>query len=77
MQAPDTKPGLYYVTVRKGADTRLLRGPYLDDHAAALAAVPEATRIACDLDPRAHWYEFGTCRSEDFLGVGILDQLNL
>ena len=78
MQIPDTKPGLYYVTVRRWnnnvtPDVRILRGPFVDDHAAALAAVPEAQRIACELDPRAHWYEFGTCRSDHFLGVGILD----
>lgn len=72
----DSRPGLYYVTVRRQSDDyRLLRGPFLNDHAGALAAVPEARERACALDPRAHWYAFGTCRSDDFLGVGILDRI--
>lgn len=71
-QAPDARPGFYYVTVRKGADQyRLLRGPFVNDHAAALAAVREAKDRACDLDPRGHWYSYGTARLECNAGPGI------
>lgn len=62
MSAPDTKPGAYYVSVMRGADYRLLAGPWIDNHAAALAAVDAVRDVAQDLDPRAAWYAFGTCR---------------
>ena len=79
-QIPDTRPGFYYVTVQRSnsnasADYRRLRGPFVNDHAGALGAVQEAQRKACDLDPRAHWYAFGTAWSEIDLGPGILDKL--
>jgi hypothetical protein len=39
-QEADSKPGFYYVSVVKGHDNfRLLRGPFVNDHAGALAAV--------------------------------------
>lgn len=76
METPDTREGLYYVTVRRDdGEFRLLRGPFLNDHAGALAAVDEARRRACELDPKAHWYSYGTARSLEYLGVGILDKL--
>lgn len=82
MQLPDTKPGFYYVTVYRcnnnagiGGEHRLLRGPFVNDHAKALTAVDEAVRQACDLDPRAQWYSFGTARMEEDHGPGILDKL--
>lgn len=62
-QAPDTAPGAYYVSVmRDRGDYRLLAGPFIDDHAAALAKVDQVRGIAEDLDPKACWYSFGTCR---------------
>lgn len=77
-QQPDSKPGAYYVSVVRGADYRLLAGPFLNDHAAALALVPKATQVAQDLDPRAAWYAFGTCRLDVAPGevprAGILNQ---
>lgn len=76
MQQPDTKPGFYYVSVvRDRGDYRLLRGPFENDHAGALAAVREATNKAIELDPKAHWYSFGTCRLDENAGPGILDKL--
>jgi hypothetical protein len=74
-QEPDTKPGYYYVTVRRrDGEFRPLRGPFVNDHASALAAVDDARMKACNLDPRAHWYAFGTARSEMDLGPGIFDK---
>jgi len=77
-QIPDTRPGFYYVTVRregrKGFEHVKLRGPF-SDHASALAAVDEATRRAYELDPRAPWYAYGTARTEEELGPGLVDTL--
>lgn len=39
MQTPDTKPGAYYVSAVDAGRTVLLFGPYLNNHAGALAAV--------------------------------------
>jgi hypothetical protein len=76
-QVPDTKPGFYYVSVVRGeSDYRLLRGPFVNDHAGALAAVDAARFRAYDLDPRAAWYAFGTMRSDDDMGPGILDKMD-
>lgn len=76
-QQPDTKPGFYYVSAiedsRRGY--HLLRGPFKDDHAGALAAVDDARRITCDGYPRAHWWSFGTVRCDDDRGPGILDRM--
>jgi hypothetical protein len=76
-QAPDSKPGFYYVSVVRGkADYRLLRGPFVNDHAAALAAVDAARFRAYDLDPRAAFYAYGTVRFDEDSGPGILDKLD-
>lgn len=61
-QQPDTKPGAYYVTMIDGARVAFLAGPFINDHAGALAMVDEARRVAHEVDPRAHWYAFGTSR---------------
>lgn len=37
-----------------------LLGPYAT-HAEALANVDRGRRLAADNDPKAHWYNFGTC----------------
>lgn len=63
-QTPDLKPGDYYVSVIDGQRTGLLLGPFLNDHAAAIAMVEAARTKACETDPRAHWYAFGTCRKD-------------
>lgn len=62
-QKPDTKPGNYYVTaVRDDGAVAFLAGPFKNDHSSALAAVNGARRQACEIDPRAHWYAYGTSR---------------
>ena len=78
----DPRPGHYYVSVRRcnnnagiGAEHRLLRGPFVNDHGAALAAVAEARRRACELDPRGEWDAYGTAR-RNRSGAGILDLLD-
>lgn len=76
-QQPDPRPGFYYVSVVRGeSDVRLLRGPFVNDHAAALEAVFAARFRAYDLDPRAQWYAFGTVRVEEDAGPGILDRID-
>lgn len=42
-------------------------------HLAALAAKPEATRAAVDLDPRGPFYAYGTCRHENGHPTGALN----
>ena len=63
MSGPDPRPGHYYVSVIDPETGRrgLLAGPW-STHAESLAKVDDVRRIACDLDPRAHWYAFGTAR---------------
>lgn len=56
--------GRYYVTVRDHDRTGWLLGPY-DTHAEALANVDRGNELACNADPRAHWYAFGTARITD------------
>ena len=64
-QVPDNKPGNYYVSVmRDDGQYRLLLGPFVNDHKAALNLVNAVRRKAEDLDPRACWYAFGSCRLE-------------
>lgn len=70
---PDTRPGNYYVSVRRDSGEPryvLLAGPW-PTHAEALAMVDRVTAIACELDPRAHWYAFGTARLPDDDSVPI------
>ena len=75
-QQPDTKPGNYYVSVVRGKDSRLLLGPFANDHAAALEMVDAVRKKAEELDAKAHWYAFGTCRLEpdDDAPAGILNK---
>ena len=61
-QAPDAKPGSYYVTVVDGSRVGRLLGPFVNDHAGALARVDEARKLAETLEPRAAFYAFGTAR---------------
>lgn len=76
MQTPDTKPGAYYVSVIDGNRRALLLGPFKDDHAAALAKVDSVRKKAEELDPRAVWYAFGTCRINDDHAAAPLGKLN-
>ena len=59
-QVPDTRPGNYYVTVRDGSRQGLLAGPFVNDHAGALAMVDHAMKVAIERNSMAHFYAFGT-----------------
>lgn len=73
-QTPDTRSGYYYVSVmRDDGAHRLLLGPYRDDHKSALRDVDVARAMAERIDPRAIWYAYGTCRTDDDRGPGILN----
>ena len=77
MQTPDTKPGLYYVSVkRQNGDAVMLLGPFENDHAGALAMVDAAQKLACEIDPRGHFYAYGTARKEagEPVEIGILNK---
>lgn len=68
----DLRPGFYYVTTRRDdGETRRVRGPYAT-HRAALDAVSDVAIEAAERDFRAHFYAWGTARSETDLGPGIL-----
>lgn len=70
---PDTRPGFYYVTCRNGSgDYAFIRGPWVDDHAGALAAKRAVQAEGERADPRAVWYAWGTARSELDRGPGVL-----
>lgn len=78
-QMRDTQPGNYYVSVvNDQGQYRLLLGPFHNDHQAALDSVQHVRQIAEQLDRKAIWYSFGTCRVERQDGVpphqGILNQ---
>ena len=58
---PDPQPGAYYVSVVDADRKALLAGPF-DTHAEALALVEPTRKVANELDPKSHFYGFGTCR---------------
>ena len=62
-QAPDHRPGDFYVTVVNDKKVGYLSGPY-PGHARALSDVTRVTKIARHLDnsPDSHFYSFGTAR---------------
>jgi hypothetical protein len=49
----------FYVSARDAGRTVLLAGPF-KKHADALAAVDKYKKRAHDVDPKAHWYSYGT-----------------
>lgn len=49
----------FYVTCIDGARVGYLAGPY-ETHAAALADVERVRKVACEADPWADFYAFGT-----------------
>jgi hypothetical protein len=63
---PAGEAAAYYVSAldpeRPGAGYVLLAGPFVE-HGDALACVDQAARRACDVDPHAPWYAYGTCRT--------------
>lgn len=64
MQTPDTKPGFYYVSAVDGNKYALMLGPF-KTHEEALQMVEQCRNKAYDLDPRSHWWQWGTCREDD------------
>lgn len=74
VQAPDTQPGNYYVSAIEDNGYHLVMGPFVNDHAAALAHVDAVRAVSCDVDRRAVWMRFGTCRKAP--GTGGLGLIN-
>lgn len=62
-QAPDPRPGFYYVTATRdgGAHFALICGPF-EHHVDALDDVARVRSTFIETDSRAHWYAWGTCR---------------
>ncbi len=79
IQFPDPRPGYYYVcAIRSDGEKTLLRGPFLNDHAAALRAVEENKQRAIALEPDlAAEFQYGTVRHEKHVGPGIFDKLDV
>ena len=50
-----------------------MAGPFVDDHAAALAAVRRVKDAACKLDVRAGFMSWGTCRQASYDKPGRLN----
>lgn len=73
-QQPDTRPGHYYVTAHDAGKTWPMAGPFINDHAAALAAVRAVKDAACDRDGRACFMAWGTVRAPaDYTKPGPLN----
>lgn len=73
-QQPDTQPGHYYVTASMGDKYFPMAGPFVDDHAAALAAVRDVMTAACEIDGRGHFMNWGTVRCDyDYSEPGPLN----
>lgn len=66
----DPRPGNYYVSVQDQGRTALLAGPW-PTHREALEMVDTVRTKACGLDPRGHWYAYGTARLPDDDSVPI------
>ena len=50
----------YYVSVIDGSQKALIAGPFAS-HEQALLTVQSANDKACELDPKAWFYAYGTC----------------
>lgn len=75
-QTADTQPGNYYVTATDGASTYPLAGPFVNDHAAALAAVRDVMTEAGRIDGRACFMAWGTTRcGADYVKPGKLNHV--
>ena len=61
-QQPDDKPGDYFVSAIDGDRRALVSGPYINDHAAALADVAECRALTEQVDRKTVFAAFGTCR---------------
>lgn len=73
-QQADDQPGNYYVTAHDAGKTWPMAGPFINDHAAALAAVRAVKDVACNLDGRACFMSWGTVRAPaDYTKPGPLN----
>ena len=73
-QQADDKPGNYYVTAHDSGKTWPMAGPFVNDHAGALAAGRAVKDAACDLDGRACFMSWGTVRAPiDYIKPGPLN----
>lgn len=71
---PDRSPGNYYVSLVRGKRVSLLAGPFVDDHATALAMVDRAKLEAERVDPWSWFDPVGTVRMpSDFATPGVLN----
>ncbi len=61
-QQPDDLPGDYFVSAVDGGRSALVSGPYVNGHASALDEVGECRELIEEVDPKAVFYAFGTCR---------------
>ena len=64
-QQPDTRPGHYYVTAQDAGKTWPMAGPFINDHAGALAAVLAVKDAACNIGGRACFMAWGTVRAPE------------
>ena len=72
-QLTDPRPGYYYAISINGGCLVRLRGPFVNDHAGALAVVDDARRDLCLVNPWAAFHTYGAWRSEADAGPGFLD----
>lgn len=75
-QQPDAQPGRYYVSMMSD-DGRLalLLGPFVNDHAGALALIDAAREKAYEVNPYNWFHAFGTVRY-DLDGAPKFGKLN-
>lgn len=67
----------YYVSVVDGSKYNLLAGPF-GSHEEAKAQVGVVRKIAIDIDPKAHFFGFGTCKTpEGYDKPGLLNKQGL
>lgn len=77
-QHPNTKLGDYFVSALDGKRFALVSGPYVNDHAAAISDINECRSLVEEIDPRAVFYAFGTCRLKNECGkIGFLQRQKL
>ncbi len=73
---PNPEPGPYWVTVIDGQRFMPLAGPFRM-HTQALAQVEACRKFIIDRDFRAHFYNFGTARSDGILKARFNEELCL
>lgn len=73
----DTKDGAYYVTAVDAGRVALLLGPFINNHAGALARVQDVRTVANEMHPASVFYSFGTVRmfGRDSYPIGSMNNL--